>query len=88
MSTLCGSPGVVWIMTPPSASPWAVANRATGAGATSRSRTSMALAVSAFLLYVFGRFDAVGLRDALHVTVVLGVPATVGAAAARLTLDA
>jgi len=49
---------------------------------------ALALLVSAFLLYVFGRFDDTQIAPAIHVTVVLGVPATVGAAAARLLLDA
>jgi putative integral membrane protein (TIGR02587 family) len=48
----------------------------------------LALVVSAFLLYVFGRFDETQLAPDIHMTVVLAVPATVGAAAARLTLDA
>jgi uncharacterized membrane protein len=49
---------------------------------------ALALLVSAFLLYVFGRFEQNGLASDLHTVVVLAVPATVGAAAARLTLDA
>ena len=49
---------------------------------------ALALAVSAFLLYVFGRFDDTQIAAKIHMTVVLAVPATVGAAAARLTLDA
>jgi putative integral membrane protein (TIGR02587 family) len=49
---------------------------------------SLALVVSAFLLYVFGRFDDTQLAPAIHATVVLGLPATLGAAAARLLLDA
>jgi putative integral membrane protein (TIGR02587 family) len=48
---------------------------------------SLALIVSAFLLYVFGRFDDTQIAPAIHATVVLGLPATVGAAAARLILD-
>jgi len=48
---------------------------------------ALALAVSAFLLYVFGRFEDTQLAPAIHETVVLGLPATVGAAAARLILD-
>jgi len=44
---------------------------------------SLALLVSAFLLYVFGRFDDTQLAPAIHMTVVLGVPATVGGAAPR-----
>jgi putative integral membrane protein (TIGR02587 family) len=49
---------------------------------------SLALVVSAFLLYVFGRFDDTQMAPAIHETVVLGLPATIGAAAARLILDA
>jgi putative integral membrane protein (TIGR02587 family) len=49
---------------------------------------SLALVVSAFLLYVFGRFDDTQIAPAIHETVVLGLPATIGAAAARLILDA
>jgi putative integral membrane protein (TIGR02587 family) len=48
----------------------------------------LALAVSAFLLYVFGRFDDTQIAAEIHMTVVLALPATVGAAAARLILDA
>ena len=47
-----------------------------------------ALAASAFLLWVFGRFDSGGLASGLHTMVALGLPATVGAGAARLLLDA
>jgi putative integral membrane protein (TIGR02587 family) len=47
----------------------------------------LALSVSGFLLWVFGRFDAISWAEALHGTVVLGLPATLGGAAARLTLD-
>ena len=47
MSIDCGSPGVVRSITPPAASVLAVAKRVTGSGVTSRSRTSMALAVRA-----------------------------------------
>ncbi len=49
---------------------------------------ALAVAVSAFLLYVFGRFDATQVAAKIHTTVVLAVPATIGAAAARITLDA
>jgi putative integral membrane protein (TIGR02587 family) len=49
---------------------------------------ALSLAVSAFLLYVFGRFDDTQTAAKIHTTVVLALPATVGAAAARLTLDA
>jgi putative integral membrane protein (TIGR02587 family) len=49
---------------------------------------ALALAVSAFLLYVFGRFDDTQIAPALHTTVALGLPAAIGAAAARILLDA
>ena len=49
MSTHCGSPGVVRIMMPPTESPAPTSNRVTGVGATSRSRTLMALAVRALM---------------------------------------
>jgi putative integral membrane protein (TIGR02587 family) len=64
-----------------------------GSGASTFFRLSvvgygLALAVSAFLLYVFGRFDDTQIAAKIHMTVVLALPATIGAAAARLTLDA
>ena len=48
---------------------------------------ALALGVSAFLLSAFGRFDGESMVPMIHATVVLGLPATVGAAAARLILD-
>ncbi len=45
-----------------------------------------ALLASAFVLWVFGRFDGVVLVQAVESVVVLGLPAAVGAAAARLLL--
>jgi putative integral membrane protein (TIGR02587 family) len=48
---------------------------------------ALALAVSAFLLWVFGRFEGESLQSALRTTIVLALPATLGAAAARITLD-
>jgi putative integral membrane protein (TIGR02587 family) len=48
---------------------------------------ALSLAVSAFLLWIFGRFDGASLASALRTTIVLALPATIGAAAARLTLD-
>lgn len=45
-----------------------------------------ALVISAFVLWTFGRFDGLAAGQALRVTVVLGFPASVGAAAARLIL--
>ena len=46
----------------------------------------VALAVSAFLLWVFGRLDGAGLETTLAQVVVLGFPATLGAAAGRILL--
>ncbi|TYP88573.1 TIGR02587 family membrane protein [Blastococcus xanthinilyticus] len=45
-----------------------------------------ALAISAYLLWTFGRFDGIGLTTAVKETVVLGLPGSIGAAAARLIL--
>ncbi|MGY1708775.1 TIGR02587 family membrane protein [Geodermatophilus sp. SYSU D00758] len=47
---------------------------------------AVALAVSAYLLWTFGRFDGVDASVALTRSVVLAVPASLGAAAARLVL--
>jgi putative integral membrane protein (TIGR02587 family) len=44
----------------------------------------LALLVSLFILWVFGRTDAGGVEDTLRAVVVLGFPASLGAAAARL----
>ena len=44
----------------------------------------VALVVSAYVLWTFGRFDGGGFASHLMVTVVLGFPASLGAAAARL----
>ena len=46
----------------------------------------VALLTSAFVLWVFGRFDGLVFAQAVEATVVLGLPAAVGAAAARLVL--
>jgi len=46
----------------------------------------VALAVSAYVLWTFGRFDGLELAKALRIVVVLAFPAAVGAAAARLIL--
>jgi putative integral membrane protein (TIGR02587 family) len=48
---------------------------------------AVALASAALILWFFGRFDNVSLFDALAQTVVLGVPATLGASAGRLLLQ-
>ncbi|RZU31065.1 TIGR02587 family membrane protein [Blastococcus saxobsidens] len=47
---------------------------------------AIALIVSAFLLWTFGRFDGIGLATAIDETVVLAFPGSIGAAAARLIL--
>jgi len=46
----------------------------------------LALALSAFMLWSFGRLDGLAPLDGLMVVVVLGFPAAIGAAAARLIL--
>ena len=48
---------------------------------------ALSLLVSAYLLWTFGRFEGDHIVPMVHSTVVLGVPASLGAAAARLTLD-
>jgi putative integral membrane protein (TIGR02587 family) len=48
---------------------------------------ALALAISAFLLWTFGRFDHISAGPIAHATIVLGLPAALGGAAARLTLD-
>ncbi|MDK3255779.1 TIGR02587 family membrane protein [Blastococcus capsensis] len=45
-----------------------------------------AFAVSAYILWTFGRFDGTGLTMAVSQTVVLALPGSIGAAAARLIL--
>ncbi len=47
---------------------------------------ALALTLSAFLLWAFGRYDGSGLLPALVEAVVLALPASLGAAAARLVL--
>lgn len=47
---------------------------------------ALALAVSAYLLWTFGRFDGAGATMVLTQAVVLALPASLGAAAARLIL--
>lgn len=46
----------------------------------------LALLISAFLCWCFGRFDGLSAGEMLRVTIVLGFPASIGAAAARLVL--
>jgi putative integral membrane protein (TIGR02587 family) len=48
---------------------------------------AVALAMSAAILWVFGRLDGVGLNTIVGQTVVLGLPATLGASAGRLLLQ-
>lgn len=47
---------------------------------------AQALLISAFVLWLFGRTDGIAFAEVLMITVVLGFPAAVGAAAARLIL--
>lgn len=46
----------------------------------------LALLLSAYLLWTFGRFDGLSLLNVLKASMVLGFPAAIGAAAARLIL--
>lgn len=46
----------------------------------------IALLASAYVLWTFGRLEGLGFGAMLHVVLVLGLPASVGAAAARLIL--
>ena len=46
----------------------------------------LALAMSAYVLWTFGRFDGLGMVAVVSETVVLALPASLGAAAARLIL--
>ena len=48
---------------------------------------AVALAVSAAILWLFGRLDGVGVTPIVGQTVVLGLPATLGASAGRLLLQ-
>jgi uncharacterized membrane protein len=47
---------------------------------------SSLLGVAAFLLWVFGRYDGTGIYFAVAEAVVLALPGSIGAAAARLIL--
>lgn len=62
------------------ASAWSVLMRFTVAG------YALTLAVSAYMLWTFGRLDGLAASAALQAVVVLGFPAAIGAAAARLIL--
>jgi putative integral membrane protein (TIGR02587 family) len=46
----------------------------------------LAIAISAFMCWCFGRFDGLAIGEMVRIGVVLGFPAAVGAAAARLVL--
>jgi putative integral membrane protein (TIGR02587 family) len=46
----------------------------------------LAITISAFMCWCFGRFDGVSAAEMLRVAIVLGFPAAIGAAAARLVL--
>jgi putative integral membrane protein (TIGR02587 family) len=46
----------------------------------------IALAISAYVLWTFGRFDGMGAGEVVKITMVLGFPSALGAAAARLIL--
>jgi putative integral membrane protein (TIGR02587 family) len=46
----------------------------------------LAIAISAFICWCFGRFDSLAAGEVLRISIVLGFPASVGAAAARLVL--
>jgi putative integral membrane protein (TIGR02587 family) len=45
-----------------------------------------ALLISAFICWAFGRLDGMSLEEAVQTVVVLGLPASIGAASARLVL--
>jgi uncharacterized membrane protein len=45
---------------------------------------AVGLAISAYCLWTFGRLDGVALHEQATMTVVLGFPAAIGAATARL----
>ncbi len=59
---------------------WSVFLRFTGVGYV------IALLMSAYVLWTFGRMDGTGVHERMMMFIVLGLPAAVGAAAARLIL--
>ncbi|HVE78454.1 MAG TPA: TIGR02587 family membrane protein [Gemmatimonadaceae bacterium] len=65
---------------PEGAHPWGIFLRFTVVG------YAIALLVSAYVLWTFGRFDDAGPASVVATTVVLALPASLGAAAARLVL--
>jgi putative integral membrane protein (TIGR02587 family) len=60
--------------------PWFLFLRSTVVG------YAVCLMMSAYVLWTFGRFDNLGMREAIVACVVLSFPASLGAAAARLIL--
>jgi putative integral membrane protein (TIGR02587 family) len=65
---------------PPGTPPWSVFLRFTVVG------YAVALVISAYVLWTFGRLDDTGWAETVTAVVVLGFPAAIGAAAARLIL--
>ena len=65
---------------PPSTSEWSVFLRFTIVG------YAIALLVSMYILWTFGRYEGLDLAHLMSITLVLGFPAAIGAAAARLIL--
>ena len=65
---------------PEGASNWSIFFRFTVAG------YALALLISLYVLWTFGRTDGTAIAPIVQMTVVLGFPAAVGAAAARLVL--
>jgi putative integral membrane protein (TIGR02587 family) len=64
----------------PGTQPWFLFFRSTVVG------YAVCLVMSAYVLWTFGRFDDISLREAIVACVVLSFPASLGAAAARLIL--
>ena len=46
----------------------------------------LALSISGFICWTFGRFDGVSIEECVQILIVLGLPAAIGAASARLVL--
>jgi putative integral membrane protein (TIGR02587 family) len=46
----------------------------------------LALSISGFICWAFGRFDGMSIEECIQVLIVLGLPAAIGAASARLVL--
>jgi len=64
----------------PETSPWSLFLRFTVVG------YAVALLISLYILWTFGQTDGVGLQETIAAVIVLGFPAALGAAAARLIL--